>query len=209
MTPSYSYKHRKVQYRYYTCTAAQKKGWDTCPSKSIPARQIERFVVERISSIGSDSELQNEVFQILNQHHAEHREELVAEERLLDRELKRWQTETKNLIGQIKASEVGSLVAKRLAEVQERIALETPRLAKLRGELARLADWSLPREKVTTLLQRFDELWKAMTIVEKQKLLNLLIERIDYDGQHGQVTIHFHPSGLESLLTETLSENAA
>ena len=48
-----------------------------------------------------------------------------------------------------------------------------------------------------------------MTIVERQKLLQLLIDRIDYDGMAGQVTIHFHPTGLESLLTETLTENAA
>lgn len=48
-----------------------------------------------------------------------------------------------------------------------------------------------------------------MNIVEKQKLLQLLIDRIDYDGKVGQVTIHFHPTGLESLLTETLTENAA
>ncbi|MFT3883625.1 MAG: hypothetical protein QM703_28750 [Gemmatales bacterium] len=76
-------------------------------------------------------------------------------------------------------------------------------------ELVRLKVWSLPREKVATLLQHFDELWQALSIVEKQKLLNLLIERLDYAHQHGQVTIHFHPSGLESLLTETLVENAA
>jgi site-specific DNA recombinase len=209
MTPSYSCKDGRVKYRYYTCVTAQKQGWDKCSSKSIPAGQIERFVVERISSIGSDPELQNEVLQILNQHHTEHREELVAEQRLLDRELKRWHSESKNLIGQIKSGEVGSLVAKRLAEVQERIALETPRLAQIRDELARLGDWSLPREKVASLLQRFDDLWKAMTIMERQKLLQLLIDQIDYDGRAGQVTIHFKPSGLESLLTETLVENAA
>ncbi|MGC3971115.1 MAG: recombinase family protein [Pirellulales bacterium] len=209
MTPSYSCKNGKVKYRYYTCVHAQKNGWDKCPSKSIPAGQMEQFVVERISSIGSDPELQNEVMQILNQHHAEHRDDLMAEERLLDRELKRWHTESKNLVGQIKTGETGSLVAKRLGEVQDRIALETPRLAQIRDELARLKDWAIPPEKVATLLARFDELWKVMTIVEKQKLLNLLIERIDYDGRAGQVTIHFHPSGLESLLTETLVENAA
>ncbi len=55
------------------------------------------------------------------------------------------------------------------------------------------------------MLAKFDGLWQAMTTPEKQKLLNLLIDRIDYDGRAGQVTIHFHPSGLESLLTESLT----
>jgi site-specific DNA recombinase len=32
------------RYRYYVCPRAQKQGWETCPSKSIPAEEIERFV---------------------------------------------------------------------------------------------------------------------------------------------------------------------
>jgi hypothetical protein len=32
------------RYRYYVCSRAQKQGWETCPSKSIPAEEIERFV---------------------------------------------------------------------------------------------------------------------------------------------------------------------
>jgi hypothetical protein len=42
-------------------------------------------------------------------------------------------------------------------------------------------------------------------VVERQRLLQLLIDRIDYHGGAGEVTIHFHPTGLESLLTDTLT----
>ncbi len=205
MTPSYSSKNGKVRYRYYTCTKAQKQGWDKCPSKSIPAGQIEQFVVDRIRSIGTDPGLQDEVVQIISRHHTEERESLAAEERLLDREITRWEQEARNLVGQIKAGEVNTLVASRLAEVQERLAHETPRLAQIRENLTRLDDWTIPANKVATMLAKFDGLWLAMTTPEKQKLLNLLIDRIDYDGAVGQVTIHFHPSGLESLLTESLT----
>jgi site-specific DNA recombinase len=38
------------RYRYYTCSAAQRKGWHTCPSKSLPAAVIERYVLEQIAS---------------------------------------------------------------------------------------------------------------------------------------------------------------
>jgi hypothetical protein len=41
MTPSHTTKGDR-RYRYYTCVGAQKRGWGTCPSKSIPAVQIER-----------------------------------------------------------------------------------------------------------------------------------------------------------------------
>jgi hypothetical protein len=38
------------RYRYYTCSAAQRKGWHTCPSKSLPASAAERYVLEQIAS---------------------------------------------------------------------------------------------------------------------------------------------------------------
>jgi site-specific DNA recombinase len=38
------------RYRYYTCSGAQRKGWHTCPSKSLPAALIERHVLEQIAS---------------------------------------------------------------------------------------------------------------------------------------------------------------
>ena len=38
------------RYRYYTCSAAQRKGWHTCPSKSLPAAAVERYVLEQLAS---------------------------------------------------------------------------------------------------------------------------------------------------------------
>ncbi len=71
---------------------------------------MEQFFVERIKSIGSDPGLRQEVMEILNRHHEEEREALVAEERLLDREIKRLTQEAKNLVGQIKADDVSTLL---------------------------------------------------------------------------------------------------
>jgi site-specific DNA recombinase len=48
MTPAHVSCGNK-RYRYYTCSAAQKKGWHTCPSKSVPAAALERFVLEQIA----------------------------------------------------------------------------------------------------------------------------------------------------------------
>jgi len=48
MTPAHVTRGNK-RYRYYTCSAAQKKGWHTCPSKSVPAVALERFVLDQIA----------------------------------------------------------------------------------------------------------------------------------------------------------------
>jgi site-specific DNA recombinase len=47
MTPAHTRRGVK-RYQYYTCVSAQQRGWHTCPSKSVPAGEIERFVVEQV-----------------------------------------------------------------------------------------------------------------------------------------------------------------
>jgi len=36
------------------CPNAQKRGWHACPSKSIPAAEIEKFVVDQVRAVGRD-----------------------------------------------------------------------------------------------------------------------------------------------------------
>lgn len=45
------------RYRYYVCTRAQKRGWNDCPGPSLPAQELERFVVDQIRSLGQDDAL--------------------------------------------------------------------------------------------------------------------------------------------------------
>ena len=63
------------RYRYYVCTAAQKKGWNRCPSKSIPAVEIEQFVIEQIRDIGRDPDL---VAETIRQTQSQSAERLVT-----------------------------------------------------------------------------------------------------------------------------------
>jgi len=55
MTPAHTIKNDGTRYRYYVCLTAQKRGWDACPSKSVPARAIERFVLERLRGLAAES----------------------------------------------------------------------------------------------------------------------------------------------------------
>jgi hypothetical protein len=48
MTPAHITRGNR-RYRYYTCSAAQRKGWHTCPSKSVPAAVLERYVLAQIA----------------------------------------------------------------------------------------------------------------------------------------------------------------
>lgn len=52
-------------YRYYVNTQASMMGWDTCKAAtaSVPAVEIENFVLDRIKAIGRDPQLQQEILE--------------------------------------------------------------------------------------------------------------------------------------------------
>jgi site-specific DNA recombinase len=54
MTPAQARTHGGKRYRYYVCTAAQRRGWRTCPSKALPAAAIESFVIEQLRAFAGD-----------------------------------------------------------------------------------------------------------------------------------------------------------
>jgi len=54
MTPAHTTNGGK-RYRYYVCLTAQKRGWHACPSKSVSAKAIERFVLERLQALAAES----------------------------------------------------------------------------------------------------------------------------------------------------------
>jgi len=76
---------RGKRYRYYVCSHAQKNGWDTCPVKSLPAGEIERFVIETIRNIGKDDALAAEVIRKAQDQNLQAAESLQQERRFLDK----------------------------------------------------------------------------------------------------------------------------
>jgi site-specific DNA recombinase len=60
MTHTFTSK-RGRQYRYYACVRAVKGGRAACPTRSLPAAEVERVVVEQVRRVGRDPALAAEV----------------------------------------------------------------------------------------------------------------------------------------------------
>ncbi|MFA6357409.1 MAG: recombinase family protein [Candidatus Omnitrophota bacterium] len=55
MFHTYTLKHKTHKYRYYVCTNAQKRGYNSCPTKSINAQAIEDTTVDCLKRIFIDN----------------------------------------------------------------------------------------------------------------------------------------------------------
>lgn len=198
MSPTHSTREGKKRYRYYVCTSAQKRGWHSCPSKSVPAGELERFVVDQIKGIRDDPALITETARQAHGQTAAQRDALKREERQLDREMAACHKELQQLAGESHNGNAG-LAVKRLADLQERIVTTERWLTEVRNELERLRREMVDEADVTRALTGFEPVWEALTLREQGRLMQLLIERIDYDGREGIISITFHAGGIKAF----------
>ena len=199
MTPSHTTKGGGKRYRYYVCCRAQKRGWSNCPSPSIPAAEIERFVVDQIRSIGCNPDLIRDVVTQVHDQGESHRSAFEAEQTSLQRDLTRWNSELRTVAAHAGPSGEDSPVAGKLADLQERIRQAEQRLTGTREEIHEINMRQISQLEVATAMHQFDPVWEALTPREQCRVIQLLVERVDYDGNKGTVAVTFHPEGIRNF----------
>ena len=198
--------HGNRRYRYYTCTNATKRGRAACPTKSLPAAEIERAVADQISCIGRDPELlQDTLAEARNRTDASIKRH-TRERRDIKRALARHHAE-------IRCAAAGDGdTAARITELTDRVRDAEARMAELDTKLAELNDELVGESDVVAAFSDFDNVWSALILREQSRLLHLLIDRIDYDVADGCIEVTFHATGIKSLGeddTEDQVEHAA
>lgn len=196
MSHSYSQKKGSRLYRYYVCQKAQKRGWKHCPAPSIPAGQIERFILDEIKAIGRDPQLIDATAKEARDQAEEAAERLRLEHGDLRSELRDAHAELGRL-----AATVGPGDA-RLADANDRIRAAEERLAEVADQLSTRETDDVEQSEVADALADFDALWESLESHEKVRIVQLLVERVDYDGDQGDVSITFRPSGIRALAGE-------
>jgi site-specific DNA recombinase len=201
MTPSHCKKNGTTRYRYYVCTNAQKRGWKSCPSKSIPAGEIEQFVVDQIRCIGQDPAVLRETIVQTQSQVRSRLEELEAERRGLFRDVARWNADVRRCAEQSAGGGETAFLA-RIADLHDRIGTGERRLREIQEEVSGLDRELIDEGEIARALAGFDPVWDALTPHERARIIRMLVERVDYDGLQGKVTITFHAAGIQALADE-------
>jgi site-specific DNA recombinase len=192
------------RYRYYICAKAQQHGWKTCPAPSLPAAEIERFVVDEIRCVGRDRALVAATVAETRRQRDEAIQRLKRERTALERQRRDDAVE----IGRVGAAD-GQSGAKQ-AQVEERLSASFQRLAEIREELDDLTRSAPSDGEVAAVLAGFDGLWESLAPWEQAEAMCHLIGRVDFDAASGNVAITFNPTGLKTLeAAGKLEETAA
>ena len=191
-------------YRYYVCNSAAKKGWSTCPTKSVPAIRIEAFVVDQIRVIGRDPVVRHETFKQALAQVATQKKALAREAKGLTKEAARVQGEVGRLVDAAAKSSgrANQALLDRLAKDQELLNAVEDRLAEIGAQRASLEAIQIDEQELGRALERFDPIWDVLLTPEKERILRLLIDRIDYDGRTEEMSFAFRLPGIASLAAE-------
>jgi site-specific DNA recombinase len=195
MTHSFSKRGPRL-YRYYVCHRAQQNGWGHCPSPSIPAGEIERWVVEQIRTMGRDPGLLAETLAQARRQSGESIERLEKERSALRQQVRLAHGELGLLpgIGMPESERIA-----RAADLNEQVSAVERRLGEIQGELLALERERIDETAVGAALVEFDGVWESLTPREQARVIELLVERVEYDGREGTVAITLRPSGIRVL----------
>ena len=187
------------RYRYYTCVRAIKSGWKNCPTKSLPAAELEAEVVDQIRCIARDDGLRGEVLRQACFASETDLDELTTQQKQLERQLSRDHAE----IGRLAvAPDPSSATTARIADLHERIAKAEYSLVTVRSQIAEAEKQRINAEDVDAAFSDFDQMWNALSSREQAKMLFLLISRIEFDPSDSTIEITFHPTAIKTLALE-------
>lgn len=166
--------------------------------------EIEKFVIEQIKAIGKDPAVLKETLRQARGQGQRSLVELQVEERRLERELARHNADVRKLAGNVRdAAQAGETAA-----LQERIRVAEQRATEVREQTVALNRELVDEREVEAALSVFDPVWETLSPREQARIIQLLVERVDYNGEDGTVSVTFRPNGIKTLAQELRKEAA-
>ena len=191
------------RYRYYTCLKAIKSGWDSCPSKSLPAAELESAVIDQIRCIAKDEGL---IRDVINQSKKTVETEIAEFQRqvqIYKKQLARDHAEIQRIGAMANPNDP---TLSRLADLHDRTANSESELHGLRSRMSQLQVMQLADAEVRTAFGDFESMWHTLAMREQVKLVRVLVERVEYDPNDTSVSVSFHASAIQSLSGESVDK---
>lgn len=187
------------RYSYYVCNKATKRGRKTCPKPSLPAEEIERFVISQLQSLTIDEALLNETCNRVRRSIEDRRRDLHRERAALVENIQRTETAI-NALSKPSTNPAGeSLRLETLASLSDQLRRDQKRCLEIDDQIARIETGTPNRIAVLKAITDLQTLWDHLTIGERSRLVSTLIECIDHDPVESTISIALSPTGLQSF----------
>ncbi|HUP77030.1 MAG TPA: hypothetical protein VM260_00620 [Pirellula sp.] len=125
--------------------------------------------------------------------------ELQQQQKQYEKQLARDHAEIKRIAAMSKPNDP---TLARLAELNERTAQSELELHQLHIRMSQLESSELADAEIKASFGDFDTLWKSGSQREPGKLMEMLVERVEYDPHDVAISVSFHRAGIKTLAAE-------
>src|SRR6516165_2121356 len=179
MSPTYSSKGSK-SYRYYVCSHAQQRGWEHCPSQSVPAGPMERIVLEQIAKVGQDPDRLKKILLEASKQRRTRLADLESERRRLERE--------RQVLTESLPPKAGNRdIHPGLETVQENIGHLERRLAENNQQVLLHQQPGFEAAQAAQALAALEQVIGSLPQAEQARFIRSAVKRADYDGGQGKL----------------------
>jgi len=169
------------------------------------SRDPETMTADEVRGLARDRSLLEQVLAEAQKTIGEELAELTRERDDLSGELTRQHRELRRLATNGTTS---SETTSRIADLHERLGSLEQRRIELDRRIEELDRETVSREEAEAAFVDFDTLWARLIPREQARLLKLLIERIEYDGLAGTISLTFRPTSIRALIDRQVEEAA-
>jgi site-specific DNA recombinase len=162
----------------------------------LPASEIDHFVNLQIECIGRDPVVIRDTL-------AQARRQLEVQLERVRAEMVGAHRKLRNEVAHIgKISAGGCDDERKLVEARDRIRILKQRLVEIDLEVAALSDERIDEDEVIAAPTGFDELWESLSPREQERIIDLLVDRVTYDGNTSKLSITYRSTGIKTLAEE-------
>ncbi len=157
-------------HRYFVCANASKRGRAVCPYPSLPAQDLENFVLDQLKPLLTEDGALAAVVEEARQQLADAAHRRVEELAGLREQL----------------ASLSGTTGKHAAQERERLKRQVKALeARIAADEAQHVD----TDEIAGAVESFDQLWAAMLPGEREQLMNALVQRVEYDAATETVSV--------------------
>jgi site-specific DNA recombinase len=160
-------------------------------------------VVDQVRDLGKDPQVVLATLREAQRQTQVKKPALKAEMAALKADVSRQRQEMERLVKLVaRGDRVAEAAAGPIGDLQEAIEKQEARLREIQEELKALRRSTVDEADLRKVLSLFDPIWDALFPAERQRILHLLIERVDYDAGAGSAKLTFRPTGIRTLAAE-------
>jgi len=196
MTPNFAYSHTGERYFYYKCSSVNKMDKTACPARSVPAKELDSFVVRKLGALGKDTAF---VEEIVKQARDVPGQKLIAkrkEKQILASELGRLKVQRSNVLdylGQHAPGPESKAFMDRLGVVSQREEEIEPKLKQLDAEISALENQQIEAELFRRNMLGFVEVFENLEPFEQTEFMRLLLREVVFDKAKNEISFDLIP----------------